>query len=119
MVEVLLTKGAYIEAKNDDGETPLHTASSNDHANVAEVLLAKGAYIKAKDDGRLRPLHRASNIGHDNVAELLLAKGADIEANGRTPLYLAYSKPRNRRKLAHQPRPPRKRSHRVLMHMFT
>ena len=41
-----------------DGETPLHFASMNGHAEVAKLLIEKGAPLDAKNEVRARHAHR-------------------------------------------------------------
>lgn len=42
-VEILLATGADVNAKDNDGITPLHVASRGGHKDVTKLLLAKGA----------------------------------------------------------------------------
>ncbi len=95
-VEVLLTKGAGVNARNEYGWTPLHSAAREGKKDIAQLLLAKGADVNArnkyKNEHGVTPLHMAANAGHKDIVELLLAKGADVNArdnNGWTPLLIA------------------------------
>jgi len=93
-VQDLIERGADVEAKTNDGHTPLHWASRNNRIEIAKLLLDRGADVKAKDDWGKTPLHRASWNNHIEIAELLLNRGANLEAkdnDGWTPLDLAQS----------------------------
>jgi len=41
-VELLLAKRAKVNAKTDDGLTPLHLAAMNDHKDIVELLRRNG-----------------------------------------------------------------------------
>ena len=75
VVQYLLEKGANIEAKDKDQETPLHTASEWCRADVAKYLLSKGANKHAKNkDGRIPRdvvCKRSYNFQMDFLIELL------------------------------------------------
>ena len=84
-----LNKGADVNAKADDGMTPLHLAANFGYKEIVELLIAKGADVNAKNGWGGTPLHIAAFGGHKEIAELLLAKGADVNAKmvgGDTPL---------------------------------
>ena len=98
--ELLIEKGADIEAKNKGGSTPLHIAALSGSGDIAKLLIDNGADIKAKDIFGSTPLHEvsilhevsrtASSSESRDIAELLIEKGADINAQtngGRTPLH--------------------------------
>ena len=81
MVELLLDRGANIEAQDDYGSTPLHLATTiGNNPEVAALLLNRGADIEARDDNVGTPLHWAAN--NPEVTALLLDRGADIAAKG-------------------------------------
>lgn len=80
-------------SKDNDGNTPLHSAVKFDHKDVAEFLLANKADVDAKDKWNdWTSLHIAAVDGYKDEAELLLANKADVNAQGKwniTPLLLA------------------------------
>jgi hypothetical protein len=89
---LLQSNPGLVSDRNNDGETPLHTAAESGRKEVAELLLANKADVnaKAKDGGT--PLHLAAYDGQDAVAAVLLANGASVNAvnnSGFTPLHLA------------------------------
>ena len=49
-----------MNAKSDDGWTPLHDAASMGHKEIVELLLAKGANVNAKNNYGNTPLDLAS-----------------------------------------------------------
>lgn len=95
-VKTLLTSDPkLIEARTEDGNTPLHLAALEGHAAVARVLLEHGAQVNARGLRQETPLHMAMYYGHREVAELLLDKRAEPNlqsATGETPLHVAARK---------------------------
>jgi ankyrin repeat protein len=79
-IERLLKKGANIEAKDEDGWTPLIYAARNGHTPTCALLLEKGADIKAKNDYGWTALMCAAANGYTPTCALLLEKGADLNA---------------------------------------
>lgn len=94
MVELLLSEGAQIEAKDDrNGRTPLHVAAEEGSIELIILLLSKGASIKARTNTLETPLHSAAQRTWKPKKEIvaaLLSKGADVDAKdflGSTPLH--------------------------------
>lgn len=92
VVELLLAKGADIDAGKFDIGTPLLYAVEKGHKEIAELLIAHGADVNVKRGAGDTPLHSAVRAGHKDIVELLIANGADINAknnDGQTPLDIA------------------------------
>jgi len=89
----ILAKEADVNAKDEDGRTPLHLAVESANRDIIQLLLDKGADINAKDEkSGSTALHYAVRFSKRETAELLIARGADINARdkqGHTPLYVA------------------------------
>ncbi len=88
----LLGQGANVEAKNNQGDTPLLLAAKSGKIDTAERLVEKGANIEAKNNVGDTALIAACTVGHADLARMLVEKGADINARdvgGATPLMYA------------------------------
>jgi ankyrin repeat protein len=79
-IKDLLAKGADVNAKDDDGGTPLLIAVTLGNKEIAALLIANGADVNAKDPRGTTPLHGAALRGHKEIVKLLIAKGADVNA---------------------------------------
>jgi ankyrin repeat protein len=97
IARILLYHGANANAKNDQGETPLHLVSRGkcDSPEVGVLivclLLEHGADINARTKSKWTPLHSASFNGGLKIMTELLDKGANANAEndqGETPLHL-------------------------------
>jgi len=99
VVTLLIDKGADINARDEEGASPLEDAAAYGQTSSAESLLEKNADIEARDNFGNTPLLAAS---YDNAVatmpdtidtvNLLLEKGADINArnnDGDTALIIA------------------------------
>ena len=60
----VLDAGTNVNARDEDGDTPLSLACLRGLANVAQALLANGADIESRDRHGFTPLIRASMAGH-------------------------------------------------------
>jgi ankyrin repeat protein len=90
VARLLLERGADRNpvSSNDSRVTPLHSAVSARHRDLAGLLLALGASANAVQKGGSTPLHTAAHNGDEDIVDLLLLRGADPTRpadDGRTP----------------------------------
>jgi ankyrin repeat protein/uncharacterized UPF0146 family protein len=88
-VQMLIEKGASVNAVTAYKETPLHLASRFGNLETIELLIEKGASVNAVTTNNETPLHLAGNL---ETVELLIEKGASVNAlttNNATPSHLA------------------------------
>ncbi len=91
-IKALLAKGANINGRDDNGDTPLHIAWNIDCRDLINFLLEQGAAISAQDTFGMTLLHLAANIGDARFVNYLLIKGASVfvhDKEGCTPLHRA------------------------------
>ncbi|KAK1621903.1 hypothetical protein BDP81DRAFT_387273, partial [Colletotrichum phormii] len=81
-VQMLLDKGADVNAEGGEYGNALQAASSEGHDKIVQMLLDKGADVNAQRGEYGNALQAASFRGHDNVVKMLLNKGADVNAQG-------------------------------------
>jgi ankyrin repeat protein/thioredoxin-related protein len=92
LAEEALADGANVNARDDDGRTPLLWAAVQDHFPLVELLLRHGADVALADEDGLTPLYAASGRGHIEIVKRLIAAKAPVDAaadNGDTPLLIA------------------------------
>ena len=83
IAELLIAKGADVDAKDEEEWTPLHSAAYVGNKEIVELLIAKGADLNAKDDDGKTPLDRATG----KTADLLRKHGGktaeELKAEGK------------------------------------
>ncbi len=78
IVKLLLENGAYVNIRNEGGETPLHYAACHGHIKAMEILLENGADVHQKGTGCGTPLQWAARNNQINAAKLLIEHGANV-----------------------------------------
>lgn len=79
----------------EDGQTPLHLSSIQNHLGITGILLEQKANISAQDISGSTPLHESIRYGNLENARLLLEAGAKVNAQdnlGKTPILLIMPK---------------------------
>jgi hypothetical protein len=79
---VLISNGAKVNAKSNDGLTPLHVAVYHGKIEIINLLVSKGADIDARDNNGFTPLHMAVGRGNIEIAKILVGKGSNVYAKG-------------------------------------
>ena len=79
IISLLLAKGAFLEARNAWGNTPLQMAVQRGTLGNAEAFLKHGADLQTASDEGWTPLHYATKCGHEEVRQMLLAADASSE----------------------------------------
>uniref|UniRef100_A0A0G4GC37 Uncharacterized protein n=1 Tax=Chromera velia CCMP2878 TaxID=1169474 RepID=A0A0G4GC37_9ALVE len=104
LAQLLLSRGANVNARNDKGHTVLHNAALWGSVDVAECLLGSGADVQQTDHEGRTALHQST--WHDRnteqagvnqqkklrIAQMLVSRGVDVHAvthAGRTALAIA------------------------------
>jgi ankyrin repeat protein len=81
LAELLIAKGANIDAADRKGKTPLSHAAYSGYKELAELLISKGANVNAIDNKGRTPLDWANYSRHKDLVELLIRHGGET----RTP----------------------------------
>ncbi|GFU76337.1 protein TANC2 [Trichonephila clavipes] len=82
---ILIRRGAAVNAINRQKDTPLLCAAAEGHWEVAEKLLMHGASLEQTDSSGRTPLMLAAMCGFP-VLELLLSKGASTDTRDKEGL---------------------------------
>ncbi|KAK7277443.1 hypothetical protein RJT34_22456 [Clitoria ternatea] len=82
-VQVLIERGANIEAKDEEGAIPLHDACAGGFTEIVQLLLSSAndtqhmkRMLESVDSEGDAPLHHAARGEHVDIIRLLLSNGA-------------------------------------------
>ncbi|XP_038609353.1 ankyrin repeat domain-containing protein 27 isoform X4 [Tachyglossus aculeatus] len=95
LIDLLVSKGAVVNATDYHGSTPLHLACQKGFQNVTLLLLHYQASADVQDNNGNTPLHLACTYGHEDCVKALVYYDVhscrlDIgNEKGDTPLHLA------------------------------
>lgn len=71
-MRLLTASGADVNARNRNGEAPLHYAAAQGYHAVVTYLLAQGADVNVRTRKDHTPLHETAINGHAALARLLM-----------------------------------------------
>ena len=80
-VQILISNGAELNAKDQDGITPLMWASSYGYSDIVKMLIVNGADVNAIDNNGETPLYYAVYNNYEDGVKVLLANGASADSN--------------------------------------
>ena len=83
ILSLLLEKGALHNVKDDDGDTPLHVAASNNNLSAIKQLLKNGATINEQNSIGFTPLMEAISEKNTQTIDYLLKK-SDLNLRSKT-----------------------------------
>ena len=90
--ELLVSRGAELDARDKDGATALQKAVLSNHPRMVEYLLKMGANPEVADSSQNTCMHFCAFSDNTVIAELLLKAGARLESvdhENRSPLHWA------------------------------
>jgi formylglycine-generating enzyme required for sulfatase activity/ankyrin repeat protein len=78
VAQLLIARGADVNADRSRGTTPLFYAASGGHGQIVELLLKNGADIEARTGAGQTAVSTAAQQGHLDIINLLEAHGAIV-----------------------------------------
>ncbi|KAF8264628.1 hypothetical protein EI94DRAFT_1738011 [Lactarius quietus] len=100
VANLLLTHGAVVDIRDEEGWTPLHVASDSGSVDIVRWLLNHGAEAGAQNGLRWTPLHMAARAACAEAAQVLLEHNVDTNSQtdkGTTPLHWLFFSSSNKR----------------------
>ncbi|OGM47546.1 proteasome regulatory particle subunit (Nas6) [Aspergillus bombycis] len=95
IIDLLLKKGADVNAKSNSGQNALHFATSKANLSTVRTLIANKCSARIKDKRGQLALHRAAAIGSSPIIKVLLQDGKSpvnaTDMDGLTALHHAIS----------------------------
>lgn len=73
----LIDQGCDVNAADDFGTTPLHSACRCNRLRIAELLVARGARLFDTDRDGVKALYLAAHGGYPDIVQLLIRSGLD------------------------------------------
>ena len=83
VVKQHLADGTDVNAKAEEGWTPLHLSVQNGKKEVSELLISEGADVNAMNMWGGTPLQLAAREGRKEIAELLIENEADLNVKDK------------------------------------
>ncbi|NDB83946.1 MAG: ankyrin repeat domain-containing protein [Alphaproteobacteria bacterium] len=88
-VQILLDKGANVNACDPEDNTALHIAAATGNAQMCELLISAGADVNVQNKKGFTPAHVATGRHNIKAQDILIENGADMSLktkDGKTPL---------------------------------
>lgn len=83
VLEKLVGFGAYIDNRNSQGFTPLHTACCIEYSEAVKALLELGANPDIPNNKGVRPIETAIAVNNNDVILSLIRKSASLNVSCR------------------------------------
>ncbi|XP_061190005.1 ankyrin-2-like [Saccostrea echinata] len=72
VVEKLITRGANVNARDENGDTPLHFACAHNFRNIVQILLKKGADVEMYNSNNESPLFMTIEKGSVEILQYFM-----------------------------------------------